>query len=247
MKPKFSFAAFLLLLFTLNCGGDDPIEPLPEETAGPISGSVSLFSSRGLPELNEGMTVSIEGTNLSTVTDRQGNYNFPSVPFGNYELKFEKEGFGTFFKPVEHDKGFREFGTRLIDISLGMKSSTAIYELLARLNQGAIETRVVTAPIGTGISPVYVTYFFGDDVDVSNSVNQGVVGPLTFSEGTAGNIVNFSKERLAEMGFETGETVYIRVYGDSFHTNFYQGPEGTVHPNVKEPGSGISSFVLRDE
>ncbi len=246
-KQKNSLLILLLSLFVFACGTDEPQGPLETETSGPISGSVSLFTAKGLADLKNGMTVSIEGTTLATVTDINGIYNFPSVPFGNYDLKFEKEGYGTFFKPVEHDKGFREFGTQLIDISLGQKSETAIYELLARLNNGDIETRVVTAPIGTGTSPVYVTFFFADDVDVSNSNNQGVIGPLSFSEGTTGNIVNFSKERLADMGFETGETIYIRVYGDSFHTNFYQGPEGIVHPNVKEPGSGISSFVLRDE
>ncbi len=240
-KKIFSLLALLILF---SCGKSDDEGPIEVETNGPISGEVNLFSSQGLATSFEDMTVSIEGTNFSINTNTQGAFNFPSVPFGNYRLMFEKTGFGTYYQTVEHDKGFSQNGTHLITLSLGKISNTAIYEAIPRLEGGDIQIRVVTNPVGRATSPVYVTVFFDSEVTVSNIENEGIRGPFIFNTGNTANILTITANQLSEMGFTSGDHVYFRAYGDSFHTNKYDGAMGTVHPNTRAPGSTTMSFVL---
>lgn len=238
---------FLLLLSCIamhSCGSDDAAEPVVE-TKGPISGIVNLYSSQGLPTANSEMTINIIGTNYSLETNEQGEYYFPSVPFGTYTLEFIKEGFGTFYKEVEHDKGFRQNGTELVTLSLGRISNTAIYETIPSLDNGDIKILIVTSPVGTPTSPVYVSVFFHDEVTISNTENSGARGPYTFSSGSTSNTITISATQIAEMGFSSGDHLYFRVYGDSFHSNSYTDENNNVvHPNVKNPGSTTMSFVL---
>lgn len=241
---KLNSLLLLAILLISSCGSDDGGTDPVVETSGPISGSVNLFDSRGLAVQYDQMTVSIVGTELTAQTNGQGAFNFPSVPFGDYVLAFTKDNFGTHMREVEHDKGFSQNGTNLITISLGQISQTDIYETIPQKDGGNINLRVVTTPVGTATSPVYVSVFFSSEISVSNSENQGVIGPVRFFSGNSANTITITASQLSEMGFNSGDNVYFKVYGDSFHTNEYESDNGTVHPNVKTPGSGIMSVVL---
>lgn len=246
MKRFFSLFAAIALLITLGCSSDDA-PPIPEnETKGPISGTVNLYDSKGIAVINENMIVSIMGTNLKAETNAQGFYNFPSVDFGNYVLEFKKEGFGTFQKEVEHNTGFTQNGTQILTLSLGKISETNIYETIPEQENGDIKIRIVTNPVGTASNPVYVSIFFHTENSISNTVNAGAKGSVGFFSGNSGNIVTITADELSEMGFTTGDEVFIKVYGDSYHTNEYEGESGgRIHPNAKQPGSSIMSLVLR--
>ena len=242
---KIGFTIWLSLAWLLTgCESDNPIEPI-NETSGPISGTVNLFTSAGITAQFNDMTVNIVGTDYTAITNTEGYYNFPSVPFGDYRLEFIKENYGTYYEDVTHNKGFSQFGTQVITLSLGEISKTSIYETIEKIENGDLLIRIVTIPIGTVTNPTYVTIFFGSNVDVSNFNNQAVFGPLTFNSGNAGNVVTIPAEKLANMGFEVGDAVYFIVYGDSYHTNTYQSDSGLAHPNVSVPGSSIMSFVRR--
>ena len=241
LKKSFILISFIAFI---SCGSDEATEPVIE-TKGPIHGIVNLYSSQGLPTANSDMTINLVGTAYSLETNEQGEYYFPSIPFGNYTLEFIKEGFGTFYKEIEHDKGFRQNGTELVTLSLGRISNTAIYETIPSLDNGDIKILIVTSPVGTPTSPVYVSVFFHDEVSISNTENSGARGPYTFSSGSTSNTITISATQLSELGFTSGDHVYFRVYGDSFHSNSYTDENGSVvHPNGKTPGSTTMSFVL---
>lgn len=245
MKRLFSLFAPIALLLTLGCDSDDAPPSPGDETKGPISGTVDLFDSKGLDVINENMTVSIVGTSFTTKTDAQGFYNFPSVGFGDYVLEYKKEGFGTFLKEVEHKTGFAQNGTQILTLSLGKISETNIYETIPEQENGDIKIRIVTTPVGTASNPVYVSIFFHTENLISNTVNVGAKGSIGFFSGNSGNIVTITAKELSEMGFNTGDEVFIRVYGDSYHTNEYEGESGgRIHPNARQPGSSIMSLVL---
>lgn len=241
-QGAFGMIIFMALAM-LSCSSDNAPQPPFNETSGPISGTVNLFTNDGIPTQFNDMAISIVGTNFTATTDSEGDYNFPSVPFGDYTLVFEKENFGTFQKEVSHNKGFSQNGTQILTLSLGEISRTSVTETVEKIEDGNLLIRIVTVPTGNATKPVYVTIFFAPTVDVSNRTNQGVFGPLTFLSGNSGNIVTITGEQLSEMGFEIGDAVYFRVYGDSFHTNAYESDGNTIHPNVREPGSSIMSFV----
>ncbi|MEC7753382.1 MAG: carboxypeptidase-like regulatory domain-containing protein [Bacteroidota bacterium] len=244
IKSLKSLLLVLMLALTWACDSGDDSGPVEPETKGPISGEVNLYNSQGVPTAYEDMTVTIVGTSMNTKTNNRGKFNFSSVDFGEYQLEFKKEGFGTFYKTVEHNKGFSVNGTVLTTLSLGRISNTAIYDAIPSQENGDIKVRVTTIPVGTSTDPVYVTFFFDSEVTVSNTENEGIKGPIAFFSGQGTNEVTITASELASMGFTSGETVYFRVYGDSFHTNAYVGAAGTVHPNAKTPGSSTMSVVL---
>lgn len=64
------------------------VEPIVETAT--LSGVVSN-SLDNSPLSN--VLVSIVGSSISTITDNNGNYSFAALPYGNYEVRLESEGF----------------------------------------------------------------------------------------------------------------------------------------------------------
>lgn len=62
------------------------------EDSGDITGTVTSFSD-GLPL--ENATVSVVGTELTTLTNENGDYLIYNVPLGNQKIRVEKEGYDT--------------------------------------------------------------------------------------------------------------------------------------------------------
>lgn len=58
--------------------------------AGSVNGKVSFSDSKAAPT-----TVSVDGTALKTVTDKDGNYSFPSLSVGEHSLTFRAHGYKT--------------------------------------------------------------------------------------------------------------------------------------------------------
>jgi hypothetical protein len=69
----------------------EPITEAPEEDAngGKISGTALLEGKNN----HQGILVKLEGTNLMTTTDAEGNYDFFEVPTGLYTLSFSHSGY----------------------------------------------------------------------------------------------------------------------------------------------------------
>ena len=87
------------LLGALGCsdptGGD----------AAPVSGVVVATTAWGMPASPAGVTVRVEGTELSAQTDAEGRWELPAVPAGVHRLSFSKPEHGTNVVPAVQVSG----------------------------------------------------------------------------------------------------------------------------------------------
>ena len=88
-------------------------------------------------------------------------------------------------------------------------------------------------PAGTVDTPKYVRLFYSENENVSSSNYIFYSDEYKVSEETFN--IPITKEDLNNMGFESGTTVYIKAYGESYWSNSYEDPSSSkmVFPNLK--------------
>ncbi|WP_282079012.1 carboxypeptidase-like regulatory domain-containing protein [Aquimarina algiphila] len=255
------FLLFSFLLFS-SCSNDDNFipEPEPEPIAEPepepepepdpipaadIIGTVDLFDDDQSMVDNSGMSVSIEGSDplITTTTDLNGNYSLKDVPFGTYNLVFEKEGFGIhkIFNIEHKDEG--EFTLMANVLKLGQISNSMITATSVRI-EGNFIILNISRPMTENLLVKRIRIFYHKSDDVSNEVYTQF-SPII---GTTGNPANltFSISFFRSLGFESGETLWFKVYGDNFYSNSYEDPDlgRTVFPNVNTNTVDAISVVI---
>lgn len=242
---KIHYLTFVLIgLLSLNsCGGDDDgtITP-PNPTSADISGSVNLYDEGTTQIDNSNMSVKVEGTSKTASTNAEGEYTLTSVSFGTYTLSYEKAGYGTFKKfGVEHKDG----NTIITQApSLGEVSTTQVTNLAANVNGNEVVVSVTTDPAGSNGNTRYVRYFLSTDANVSSQNysyhSEGLISRINPLE------ITLSEADLTNAGFASGETVYIKVYGDSFWSNEYDDPglSRKVFPNLNMTSADAVSFEV---
>ena len=243
MKIKNYFVCLIALMAFYSCGGDEDeqITP-PNPTSADILGSVNLYDE-GTTEIdNSNMTVKVEGISKSARTDASGDYVLSNVAFGTYTLVYEKSGYGTFKRfNLGHSNG----NTIITESpSLGQVSTTQVTGLEANSNGNSIVLSVTTDPGGSNGNTRYVRYFLSADSNVSNENysfhSAGLIAQINPLE------LNITSEDLITAGFSSGETVYVKVYGDSFWSNEYEDPDlgRMVFPNLNLNAAKAVSFVV---
>lgn len=112
----FSILAIILLLA--------PVAFSQSRTTGAIHGVLTDEQGAALP----GVNVTISGGNLmgvrSFVTDANGEFRFPALPPGDYQIKAELQGFGTIVR-----EKIRVNTTVTLDVDIQMKASTISEEV----------------------------------------------------------------------------------------------------------------------
>jgi hypothetical protein len=242
MKSFVYTFVFSLFLFTA-CGGDyDNPDP---DTVANINGSVLLFTEgNALASTNSGMKVSVEGlgSQFSVLTDAAGKFVLENVPFGTYNLVYEKEGYGTFKRPgVEHKAG----GTVLTDIpSLGQLSTTKVTDFKANPSGLSVQVIATTDPGGNSGNRRYVRFFFSTQSSVSSTNYQVFSSTFISQENPFGRV--FTGNELAALGLTPGTVVFIRAYGDSVFSNSYVDPvtNKTVFPNLNPTSAPAVSVTI---
>lgn len=239
---------YLLLFLTIPFLGfysckEKNTQPPPTATGANLKGAVSLYSD-GLTSLpNEGMTVRIENSDpvISVETNSNGEYLFEDLLFGTYNLVFEKENYGVYkIYSILHKNGTTDIA---VTPSLGEKSTTEVLELTQSLFEQDILVSVYCAPAASTSNSNYLRYFLGLTPQVSSGQH------TDFSAGFTSNIdpyvITFTQTQLNNFGFDSGTTVYIKVYGDSFWSNTYVDPdEGNMFPNLNPNTVDPISFVV---
>lgn len=245
MNLKFKLLIVLLSVVFIgtSCGGDDDenITP-PNPTSGDIKGSVNLYDEGTTQIDNSNMTIKVEGTSKSGTTDASGDFTISDVPFGTYTLVFEKTGFGTFKKfGIAHNKGL----TIITESpSLGEKSTTSITNLSVNIENDKITIGTTINPEASIGNKRYIRYFFSTSNDVSSANFEAVLETIV-AEITPYNL-NLTKESLESLGFQSGQTVYVKCYGESFWSNKYDDPDAgrTIFPNVNMTSADAVSFEV---
>lgn len=235
-----------LILFMASCSTEDK-EIIPEIlTKGTIEGSVNLYDEKTGPLDNSGMKVTVEGLTpkISTLTDEEGRYRLEEVPFGTYTLVFEKEGYGT-YKRFNIKHAVSESSTFVIGApSLGQKSSTQITKVEVTVSGEGATLSVTTDPSAYNANKLYVRYFMSTSANVSSEDYMYDSGTIPIGI----NPRNFALTRsvLEGRGFTSGQTVYVRVYGNSYWSNEYIDVDlnKKIFPNLNKNTVSAVSFVV---
>ncbi len=109
-----------------------------QQTTADIYGSVVLPDGSAIP----GVAVTITGDVLGTktgITSEEGNFRFLRLLPGNYELKFELEGFKTVIR-----KGIRLYVGKNVTLTIPMETTTIREEVVVTAKANVVDTRRTT-------------------------------------------------------------------------------------------------------
>lgn len=206
--------------------------------SGTLTGVVQTWDDK-MNQTNDkgGITVNAQssGGNSSTTTDTSGKFTFNSLPFGTYTLVFSKDGYGTTkIIGVSHAANSTQSPTVVDTLNFGKISTTTVTKLGVRdtlfNSQPGIRFDYGFAPAPSSTSPVFARVFFGTDSTVS-STNYTVTDSLQPFKVYVP--IGFTDSTLKTKGFSAGQTVYLRLYGDSYINNSYVDSTGKrAFPNV---------------
>lgn len=245
------FRATILCLSVIGIGlfqacDENNDTPVDDVKKGDISGVVNLYDDGENRAEDNGMIVSVIGSNpmISDTTDIEGNFVLQGVRFGSHALEYRKEGYGTHkVFDVEHLE--ERDSTILAEIpQLGKISTTEILQLDALVTEDTVYISFTTEPGGTEAIPKHASVLF----DATNTVDAtkfsiGLkVSPIPFNPA----IISIPIEQLITFGFEPGKELFVRVFGDSFHDNKYFDPDldKDVLPNLNPKAAPEIAFIL---
>lgn len=242
MKLNYLSFGLLILLGIYSCSKEDSTpEPI---TKANITGSVNLYDEGTTKIDNSNMTITVEGITptISAITDVNGNFTLSNVPFGIYTIRYEKTGFGTFKKfAIDHKNSATAISNTP---SIGKNSTTQITKLEAKITGINVVLSVTTNPAGNIGNSRYIRYFLSSNSNVSNEnytyFSTGLVSQINPKE------ITLSNRDLINLGFSSGQTVYVKIYGDSFWSNEYDDPNlgRKVFPNLNTNTTNSVSFIM---
>ena len=135
MKRLIVFAAAMAMIFSLSYA---------QKASSDIYGTVLLPDGSAIPGVAVTLTGDVIGKK-TTVTSEEGNFRFLKLPPGNYELKFELEGFKTVIR-----KNIRMFVGKNITLNVPMETTTIKEEIIITEKVGVIDTRKTS--VGVNVS-----------------------------------------------------------------------------------------------
>lgn len=246
--------AYCLLgcILIASCSKKDTAPVLP--TSGNLTGNIQTWDDKLTSTTDmAGITVTLTNlANTSTTTDAQGKFSFANLPFDEYDLEISKSGYGTMkLLGVTHayDPSASTVGTTVIPgFSFGKKSTTTVTAFSVSGNnlsgEPGVSFNYTVSPVPTTASRAFVRYFLSNTADVSSTKYKAVSNVVNFSNLSA--ITGFTTSQLVGMGFSSGQTVYVRMYGDSFITNEYFQPNlgYKIFPNLNVTTVPAVSFVV---
>ena len=109
-----------------------------QQTTSDIYGSVVLPDGSAIPGVAVTMTGEMLGTQTA-VTSEEGNFRFVRLLPGNYEIRFELEGFKTVIR-----KGIRLYAGKNVTLTVPMETSTIREEVVVTGKANVVDTRRTT-------------------------------------------------------------------------------------------------------
>ncbi|NNV56413.1 hypothetical protein GD597_13160 [Panacibacter sp. KCS-6] len=212
-----------------------------------LNGSVKLYDDLGNPIISNGMTVSLQGTSYSTVTDSSGKYSFKNLPFGTYTLVFTKQGFGTYkLDTFRFADNFSDTPVLAPEKILGAMATTSISNLSITIDTLADTIKIISTvqPPANADTARGIRLFFGSTQAVSATAYNSFSGLYKAKQATGS--ARFSYADFYSLGYRTGDSVYVKSYGESLVPNDYIdiSTGKSVFPNVNNNTVAAVGFVL---
>lgn len=240
--------ALFALLILGSCSSDDDNNNT-SPGVGSIAGTVQVWNDKTTSQTDRsGVTVTIDNlTGRTTTTAADGSFRFDNLNYDTYNLSFSKTGHGTtrvFSVPVNSSAAV----TNVPTVQFGALSTTTITGLAlvnTTYNGGpGVSYTITFGTTPTSANRAFHRAFLSTSSGVSNT-NFTAVGALRSAQS---NNVNggFTADELYAMGFTPGQTVFVKVYGDSYQSNDYEDPTTgkPVFPNLNATSAAAISFVV---
>lgn len=245
MRASISIFVLVGLILFNSCKKDETADPEPAAKAN-IIGSVNLYDEGTVQLDQSNMTVTLEALSpmISATTDGNGEFTLVDVPFGVYNIVYEKSGFGTYkLINLEH-KNTGSSTVITVAPSLGQKSTTEVTNISTSTNGDTVKISFTTVPSANVGNTRYQRYFLSANSNVDNE-NYLYSSPNFGKQITPGE-TRILKNELLNHGFTSGQTVYIKIYGDSFWSNDYDDPDlgRRVFPNLNTNSANAVSFMV---
>jgi hypothetical protein len=258
MKRSIAVLAVLVLLSAVSCKKSSTTTPPTVVPNGVnMNGSVNLYDDKGNAQSDKsGVKVSIHSrtndSSFNTTTDASGAYSFVSKNYGIYDIQFEKSGIGT-----HKLEGFTHYYVPaspwspnvVSTVNLGTFSTTTITGLTYvdnTYNSGpGMSYTISVSPDPNTNNRAYFRGFLSTDPNVSstNFSAYSAVKSLISNNANGG----FTRDELiTSYGFSAGQTVYLRVYGESVQANDYFDEKAgkRVFPNLNATTVPAISFIV---
>lgn len=245
------FATFFIIFCFVSCSKDEKVSvPI----SGNLSGTIQTFDDK-ITSTNDLAGVTITLTNFSNqtaTTDAQGKFSFPNLTYDEYDLEVSKVGYGTLkifgITHAYNASASVQGSTFIPSITFGKKSTTTVTALAVNGNnifgEPGVTFSFAITPVPTPASKAFVRYFLSTTSDVSSTKYMAASTVVNFSNLSA--ITGFSSSQLLGLGFTSGQTVYVKMYGESFITNEYYQPNlgYKIFPNLNLSSPAAVSFVV---
>lgn len=249
MIRHYSFLLVTLVFLVSSCDKKDSDNNPP--SGANLNGSIQTWDDK-LNSTTDGAGITVTITNLpgvSTTTDANGRYSFVNLPFDTYDLSVSKAGYGTYrVFGITHSYNAAQSFTQAPLIGFGKTSTTTVTGLSVSGNtfngEPGVSFTYNLSPIPSTASRAFVRYFLSTTADVSSTNYRAFSTLLNFSN--LSNNTGFTQSQLISMGFTSGQTVFVRLYGDSFKSNDYFDPNlgRDVFPNINPATVPAISFVV---
>ncbi len=212
---------------------------------GQIRGVVRLVDDLNNPQSFAGMQVTAENTGVSTMSDSLGRYFLNGLQNGIYNLVYSKPGYGTYILVGFNNNGNVSYNPSIVPlVTMGQFSTTTFTALTVNVNNDSVVLRPTIDPAGTTIQPRGIRFFYGTVPDISSENYMAYSKVYQLSNATG--VLKVGYDYFYSLGFTSGETVYIKGYGDAFFSNDYDDPQTGKHifPNLNDTTVDAVSFIL---
>ncbi|NDA60577.1 MAG: carboxypeptidase regulatory-like domain-containing protein [Chitinophagia bacterium] len=264
---KKTIGVVLVLLLACNKNSNQHSITVPdviqaEKRRGNIVGTVQLIDLDGkMLQDASGATVAIDNSTMNSESMANGRWTLDSIPFGTYDLSISKSGYGTarimglFHAASNHAPtliGKSKILNQISNIEVTALNTRKLTEVNPNLsqfiNEGLAEDGIVFDPVFTSNTPgeKKVRLFFGTSPDVSTT-NYVVTEKQKYSgRANESENFNFGYSWFESKGFQPGQTVYVKAFGDGYGDDDYDDPISglAVFPSLASKGSPVASFVL---
>lgn len=234
----------LFLIVFFSCKKDTTSNNI---SLGKLSGSIQTWDDK-LNSTNDaqGITITIGNLpNTTTTTDANGRFSFDNLPYDEYEIVISKAGYGT--KKVIGIK-HASTATNIPLIGFGKVSTTVVSSFSINGNtfngEPGVSFNYTFSPAPTTSNRSFARYFFNTSSAVSNTNYLAFSSLKSYSSNIS--FAGFTNGELAAMGFSSGQTIFVKVYGDSFQSNDYTDPNSglRIFPNLNNSSPAAISFIM---
>ncbi|OUJ73666.1 carboxypeptidase regulatory-like domain-containing protein [Hymenobacter crusticola] len=214
------------LSILVSCGKRDNDQPTPTVTTTTISGVVLAQDEVLQPISKAGALVTLEGTEIKATTDANGTYRLEKVPLGQHVLNVSRAGMGT----MRYEADVKNLDAVMFPtITLDQQTSTQVKSLdFVGKTMYSLPDEVAAYQCSITYNPqlypapkLYsIMVYVGKNDKVSNAsylgatqISESENTPAPTVRGVAKMRIAFYQSSLKQLGFASGDKVYLAVYG----------------------------------